>query len=114
MPDRLHLVRFVLNGEPDLGELRYLPDGALAAILTELDGSSRQVILTYSDGTMPENVSDVEIIQAPATPSSPEQLSPTVLHERLMRTGFILDQHQAGILDDQEAGEQLWNHLFGR
>lgn len=32
--------------------------------------------------------------------------------ERMARTRFIVDEYTMGVLDEQEAGERLFRHLF--
>ena len=31
----------------------------------------------------------------------------------MSRTNLILEEYETGVLDETEAGEQLFNHLFG-
>lgn len=40
-------------------------------------------------------------------PDTPE------IEERMSRTNLILEEYETGVLDETEAGEQLFNHLFG-
>lgn len=38
---------------------------------------------------------------------------PDEAKERITKTNFILEEYDTGILDETEAGEALFNHLFG-
>lgn len=87
------MCRFVRDGEPDIGEYRELADGTGICVLADMNGDSEEVVVSLPDGTMPENISDLEL-------------------ERMARTDFIIEEYKTGILDEHEAGAELFHHLF--
>ncbi len=68
---------------------------------------------------MPDGISDLELINVPFSieydsgTSIEDILSPEV-RERMSKTNLILEEYEAGVLDEREAGEALFNHLFGK
>lgn len=41
-------------------------------------------------------------------------VSPDDVKERFARTDFILDMYESGVYNREEAGEKLFDHLFGK
>ena len=39
---------------------------------------------------------------------------PDDVRARVARTDFILDMYESGVYDREEAGEKLFDHLFGK
>lgn len=39
---------------------------------------------------------------------------PDDVRARFARTDFILDMYESGVYDREEAGEKLFDHLFGK
>ena len=105
---------FVRDGEPDIGEYRELADGTGICVLADMNGDSEEVVVSLPDGTMPENISDLELLKVPTTMHGPESgpLTPAEVAERMARTDFIIEEYKTGILDEHEAGAELFHHLF--
>ena len=61
------MCRFVRDGEPDIGEYRELADGTGICVLADMNGDSEEVVVSLPDGTMPENISDLELLKVPTT-----------------------------------------------
>ena len=111
----LGLCRFMRDGEPDIGEYIRLKDGTGMCRLTEMDGGGEMVMVNYPDGTMPDGISDVELVHASAAIGESDvdkDMDPEALRDGRARTGFILDEYKMGVLDGPEAGAALFNHLF--
>ena len=108
------MCRFVRDGEPDIGEYRELADGTGICVLADMNGDSEEVVVSLPDGTMPENISDLELLKVPTTMHGPESgpLTPAEVAERRARTDFIIEEYKTGILDEHEAGAELFHHLF--
>ena len=108
------MCRFVRDGEPDIGEYRELADGTGICVLADMNGDSEEVVVSLPDGTMPENNSDLELLKVPTTMHGPESgpLTPAEVAERMARTDFIIEEYKTGILDEHEAGAELFHHLF--
>ena len=66
------MCRFVRDGEPDIGEYRELADGTGICVLADMNGDSEEVVVSLPDGTMPENISDLELLKVPTTMHGPE------------------------------------------
>ena len=82
------MCRFVRDGEPDIGEYRELADGTGICVLADMN--------------------------VPTTMHGPESgpLTPAEVAERMARTDFIIEEYKTGILDEHEAGAELFHHLF--
>lgn len=65
MSDNLRMCRFLRNGEPDMGEYLQLDDGTGLCHLSDLNGKDETIIVSYPDGTMPDGISDLELINVP-------------------------------------------------
>lgn len=96
-------------------ELRRSVDGTGICKLTELDGGGEEVVVCLPDGTMPEGISDLELVRVPTRIEEGDAKTETMSDEtaeRMARTRFIVDEYTMGVLDEQEAGERLFRHLF--
>ena len=105
----LRMCRFTRDGIPELGEYLESVDGTGICKLTELDGGGEEV------GTMPEGISDLELVRVPTRIEEGDAKTETMSDEtaeRMARTRFIVDEYTMGVLDEQEAGERLFRHLF--
>ena len=83
--------------------------------LTELDGGGEEVVVCLPDGTMPEGISDLELVRVPTRIEEGDAKTETMSDEtaeRMARTRFIVDEYTMGVLDEQDAGERLFRHLF--
>lgn len=100
---------------PELGEYLESVDGTGICKLTELDGGGEEVVVCLPDGTMPEGISDLELVRVPTRIEEGDAKTETMSDEtaeRMARTRFIVDEYTMGVLDEQEAGERLFRHLF--
>lgn len=97
------MCRFVRDGEPDIGEYRELADGTGICVLADMNGDSEEVVVSLPDGTMPENISDLELLKVPTTMHGPESgpLTPAEVAERMARTDFIIEEYKTGILESK-------------
>ena len=111
-------VSFQYRGEPEGGEARTMDDGSTWAYIAGLDpkgGEDQWIMVLDPDGREADGVSDVRfndvtmaVSHGGALPSSDEAKA------RFAKTDFILDMYQAGVYDKAEAGEKLFDHLFGK
>ena len=111
----LRMCRFTRDGIPELGEYLESVDGTGICKLTELDGGGEEVVVCLPDGTMPEGISDLELVRVPTRIEEGDAKTETMSDEtaeRMARTRFIVDEYTMGVLDEQEAGERLFRHLF--
>lgn len=111
----LRMCRFTRDGIPELGEYLESVDGTGICKLTELDGGGGEVVVCLPDGTMPEGISDLELVRVPTRIEEGDAKTETMSDEtaeRMARTRFIVDEYTMGVLDEQEAGERLFRHLF--
>ena len=61
----LRMCRLTRDGIPELGEYLESVDGTGICKLTELDGGGEEVVVWLPDGTMPEGISDLELVRVP-------------------------------------------------
>lgn len=61
----LRMCRFTRDGIPELGEYLESVDGTGICKLTELDGGGEEFVVCLPDGTMPEGISDLELVRVP-------------------------------------------------
>lgn len=118
IPENLHICRFVRDGRSDMGEYMQLDDGTGLCHVPNSCGAGESFVVSYPDGTMPEGISDLELFEVPFSvdydpfaklgDSIPPEIS-----ERMAQTKLILEEYEAGTLDEREAGEALFNHLLG-
>lgn len=107
----LRMCRFTRDGIPELGEYLESVDGTGICKLTELDGGGEEVVVCLPDGTMPEGISDLELVRVPTRIEEGDAKTETMSDEtaeRMARTRFIVDEYTMGVLDEQEAGERLF------
>lgn len=119
IPENMHMCRFYLNGEPEMGEYVQLDDGTGICHIPDMNDEGKTIIVSYPDGTMPDGISDLELIDIPFSidydsTASVEDIIPADVRERMSKTNLILEEYEAGMLDEREAGEALFNHLFGK
>lgn len=117
MEDHIRMCRFVQNGEPTMGEYIEEADGTGICRISELDGSeSTDIVVSYPDGTMPDAIGDLEIFNVSMQISDGAEDAyhmPIEIQESLGKTRLILDEYEMGVLDEKEAGDALFDHLFG-
>lgn len=114
--EELVMVSFLEDGEPNTGEYVRTDKGYVAR-LVELDGSWEDVLVTYSDGTMPDGISEVEIhrvecrLDLESGVVDPDEywetMFPPEAMERMNRQRLILEEYGAGMLSLDEAHEEL-------
>lgn len=119
LPENMHMCRFLRNGKPDMGEYLQLDDGTGLCHMADLNGEGQTIVVSYPDGTMPKEISDLELIEVPFSidydpNAKPDAMISPEVHERMAKTNLILEEYEAGVLDEQEAGEALFNHLFNK
>ncbi|TPF92475.1 hypothetical protein BW14_08615 [Bifidobacterium sp. UTBIF-68] len=118
MSESLRMCRFERDGMPEMGEYVRLDDGTGICRVPDLNDEGETIVVSYPDGTMPEGISDLELFDVPCSidydPTvKPGDLVPPEVRERMSRTNLILEEYGAGVLDEREAGEALFDHLFG-
>ena len=110
-------VSFSHYGEPESGEVRTMDDGSVWARIVGPDpkGDDRWVLLLDADGNEGAGVSGVRFgdvtvaMTAGAAPPLPDDM-----RARFARTDFILDMYESGVYSRDEAGDKLFDHLFGK
>lgn len=115
----LRMCRLYRNGEPEMGEYIQLDDGTGLCRIPDMNDEGETFVVSYPNGTLPDGISDLELFDVPASieydPSAnPGDTIPPEARESMAKTNLILEEYKAGVLDDQEAGEALFNHLFNR
>lgn len=83
----LRMCRFTRDGIPELGEYLESVDGTGICKLTELDGGGEEVVVCLPDGTMPEGISDLELVRVPTRIEEGDaktegSVKPTLTYER--------------------------------
>lgn len=97
----LRMCRFTRDGIPELGEYLESVDGTGICKLTELDGGGEEVVVCLPDGTMPEGISDLELVRVPTRIEEGDAKTETMSDEtaeRMARTRFIVDEYTMGVL----------------
>ena len=92
----LRMCRFTRDGIPELGEYLESVDGTGICKLTELDGGGEEVVVCLPDGTMPEGISDLELVRVPTRIEEGDAKTETMSDEtaeRMARTRFIVDEY---------------------
>lgn len=92
----LRMCRFTRDGIPELGEYLESVDGTGICKLTELDGGGEEVVVCLPDGTMPEGISDLELVRVPTRIEEGDAKTETMSDEtaeRMARTRFIEMRH---------------------
>lgn len=105
-------------GEPESGEVRTMDDGSVWARIVGPDpkgDDDRWVMLLDPDGNEALGVSDVRFGDVIVSMPVGDALAiPDGMKARFAKTDFILDMYESGVYDREEAGEKLFNHLFGK
>lgn len=115
----LRMCRFNQNGEPETGEYIQLDDGTGLCRIPDMNDEGETSVVSYPDGTMPDGISVLELLDVPASieynpNAKPGDTVPPEARESMAKTNLILEEYKAGVLDEQEAGEALFNHLFNK
>ena len=106
------------HGESESGEARTMDDGSVWARIVGPDpkgDDDRWVLLLDADGNESAGVTDVRFgdvtvaVSAGAAPPLPNDM-----RARFARTDFILDMYESGVYSKEEAGDRLFEHLFGK
>ncbi|MFR0568215.1 hypothetical protein ACLUXG_00315 [Bifidobacterium apri] len=111
-------VSFNHYGEPESGEARTMNDGSVWARIVGLDpkgDDDRWVMLLDADGNEGAGVSDVQF--GDVTVSMTDGVAPPLpddMRARFVKTDFILDMYESGVYSREEAGDKLFDHLFGK
>ena len=108
------MCRFVRDGEPDIGEYRELADGTGICVLADMNGDSEE------DRRIPAGRNDArKYFRLGASESADNHAWAGIratdaggIAERMARTDFIIEEYKTGILDEHEAGAELFHHLF--
>lgn len=113
------MCRFNQNGEPETGEYIQLDDGTGLCRIPDMNDEGETFVVSYPDGTMPDGISVLELLDVPASieynpNAKPGDTVPPEARESMAKTNLILEEYKAGVLDEQEAGEALFNHLFNK
>lgn len=113
------MCRFLRNGQPEIGVYLQSDDGIGSCRMSNLSDEDKTIIVSYPDGTMPSDISDLELFEVPFFVGYDSDATygdhiPLEVRERMSKTNLILEEYEAGVLDEQEAGEALFNHLFGK
>ena len=88
LPMVLNICQFKRNGEMEYGEFQELSNGEGVCMIPSVDDPEEVVFVRDAAGHVPDGITDF-------------MLTP------------ILEEYETGVLDETEAGEQLFNHLFG-
>lgn len=111
-------VSFQYRGEPEGGEARTMDDGSIWAYIAGLDpkGSEDQWIMVLDpNGNEADGVNGVQFSDVTMAVSHGDELpSSDEAKARFAKTDFILDMYESGAYDEAEAGERLFDHLFGK
>lgn len=111
-------VSFSHHGEPESGEARTMDDGSAWARIVGPDprgDDDRWVPLLDQVGVEAAGVSDVRFHDVTMSVAAGDALPlPDDVRARFARTDFILDMYESGVYDREEAGEKLFDHLFGK
>ena len=97
---------------------RTMDDGSVWARIAGPDprgDDDRWVPLLDSAGVEAAGVSDVRFHDVTMSVAAGDALPlPDDMRARFARTDFILDMYESGVYDREEAGEKLFDHLFGK
>lgn len=111
-------VSFDHYGKSESGEVRTMDDGSVWARIVDLDprgDGDRWVPLLDSAGVEVPGVGEVRFHDVTMSVSAGEApVLPDDVRARFARTDFILDMYESGVYDREEAGEKLFDHLFGK
>jgi len=111
-------VSFSHHGEPESGEARTMDDGSVWARIAGPDpkgDDDRWVMLLDPAGVEASGVSEVRFHDVTVSVAAGDALPlPDDVRARFARTDFILNMYESGVYDREEAGEKLFDHLFGK
>ena len=111
-------VNFNHHGEPESGDARTMDDGSVWARIAGPDprvDDDRWVLLLDPAGGGAPGVSEVRVHDVTMSVAAGNALPlPDDVRARFARTDFILDMYESGVYDREEAGEKLFDHLFGK
>ena len=114
----LRWASFQYHDEPESGEARVMDDGSVWARIAGPDpqgDDDRWVMLLDPDGVEAPGVSEVRFHDVTVSVTAGDALPlPDDVRARFARTDFILDMYESGVYDREEAGEKLFDHLFGK
>lgn len=96
-----------------------MDDGTGLCHISDLNDEGKTIVVSYPDGTMPDGINDLKLINVPFSVdydsnTSIENIFSPEVRERMSKTNLILEEYETGMLDEREAGEALFNHLFGK
>lgn len=121
MPNQISAVRWVsfqYRDEPEAGGVRTMDDGSVWARIAGPDprgDDDRWVPLLDQAGVEAPGVSEVRFHDVTMSVAAGDALPlPDDARARFARTDFILDMYESGVYDREEAGEKLFDHLFGK
>ena len=113
MCESVRFVSFTRDGVPDYGELVELPDGSACARVYSLNDPPEDVLVRGVDGLMPYGIGDVTVSSMSVSMETGEYVPDPEAVERMSKTNLILEEYLAGVLSKEEAGDALFDHLFG-
>lgn len=121
MPNQISAVSwasFQYRDEPEASEVRTMDDGSVWARIAGPDprgDDDRWVPLLDQAGVEAPGVSEVRFHDVTMSVAAGDALPlPDDVRARFARTDFILDMYESGVYDREEAGEKLFDHLFGK
>lgn len=80
------------------------------------DGNKRTALMVANHQLIHDGITDFMLTPVPCSINDVHdghlEITPEI-EERMSRTNLILEEYETGVLDETEAGEQLFNHLFG-
>ena len=116
LPMVLNICQFKRNGEMEYGEFQELSNGEGVCMIPSVDDPEEVVFVRDAAGHVPDGITDFMLTPVPCWINDVHdghlEITPEI-EERMSRTNLILEEYETGVLDETEAGEQLFNHLFG-
>ena len=111
-------VSFSHHGEPESGEARTMDDRSVWARIAGPDPKGDDDPVGDAPGSCRREaagVDDVRFSDVTMSVTAGDALPlPDDVRARFARTDFILDMYESGVYDREEAGEKLFDHLFGK
>lgn len=119
LPMILNMCQFTQDGERKYGEYVTLDNGEGVCMIPSMDEPEEVVFVQNADGSTADGISDFMMSPVPCSieydPDAKHgDVVPEDVRESMSRTNFILEQYETGVMDEQEAGEALYEHLFGK